>query len=335
MDLEAIKVLLEAQDRAFKTALDIVVEQLQARLQAAETKSEDLVKSLEFTQAEVSDLLFELKVLQKSDSEQKGIINTLKLRIEELERRSNYQEDYNRRNNLRFTGIQEKQGETWEETAVTVTKILEEKLQLPAIRLERAHRTGPVTPTRHRVIVARFERFGDREAAIRNARKLKGTGIFINEDLCAASQELRKSQFPLMKKAREEGKIAFFKHTKLIIKERTRQVSDNGESSSSGGGGVGSGHRSSVAARPTMEVGGAAAGVGAGVDGGDTVPSVAGGGGPAASPAGAGGLAVSPAGASRGYATAAAHGGNGDCHAGDPVPDDAPLQRHHRKGRRK
>ncbi|KAK3871800.1 hypothetical protein Pcinc_023087 [Petrolisthes cinctipes] len=180
MDIEAIKVLLEAQDRAFKSAMDIVIEQLTARIQAAEKRTEDVVKSLEFTQAEMSDLLNEVKVLRQSDSENQGTINVLKLQIEELTRRSNYQEDYNRRSNLRFTGIQEHHGETWEETAVTVTKLIEEKLQLPAVKLERAHRTGPVIPTRHRVIVARFERFGEREAVLRNSRKLKVGGVTVD-----------------------------------------------------------------------------------------------------------------------------------------------------------
>ena len=76
--------------------------------------------------------------------------------------------------------------------------------------------------------MARFKRFGDYEAVIRNSKKLKGTEIYINEYLCAASRDLRKSQFPILKKAREEEKTAFFKHTKLIVKERTRYVSSNG-----------------------------------------------------------------------------------------------------------
>lgn len=73
MDLEAIKVLLEAQDRAFKSALDIVVQQLTARVQAAEKRTED-VRSLEFTQAEVSDL-HEVKMLREADIDNKGTIN--------------------------------------------------------------------------------------------------------------------------------------------------------------------------------------------------------------------------------------------------------------------
>lgn len=78
-----------------------------------------------------------------------------------------------------------------------------------------------MSSTRSRAVVARFERFGDREAVMRNARKLKGTDIFIDEDLCQASQQIRKNQIPQMKKARDEGKIAFFKYTKLIIKDKS------------------------------------------------------------------------------------------------------------------
>lgn len=230
MDLQAVKVLLEAQDKTFKTAIDIVVEQLKSRIQLAEGTIADLIKSLEYTQSETKDLQNEVKVLRKSDIENKATIDILKLRIEELEKRQNYQEDYQRRNNLRFTGIQEHSGgETWEETAETISKLLEEKLQLPKMKLERAHRTGP-TSSSPRTIVARFERFGDREAVLRNARKLKGTRIYVNEDLCPASQELKKSQFPLLKQAREAGKIAYFRHTKLIVKDRTTQQSrDSGD----------------------------------------------------------------------------------------------------------
>ena len=74
MYLEAIKVLLEAQDRAFESALDIIIEQLTARVQTAENRKEDLMESLEFTQAEVNDLQNEVKVLPKSDSENQGPI---------------------------------------------------------------------------------------------------------------------------------------------------------------------------------------------------------------------------------------------------------------------
>ena len=78
--------------------------------------------------------------------------------IKELENRANYQEDYNRWNNLQITGVEEQaEGETWEQTAIIVNKLLEDKLQLPNIHLERAHRVGRRDDVhRSRPIIARF-----------------------------------------------------------------------------------------------------------------------------------------------------------------------------------
>lgn len=55
---------------------------------------------------------------------------------------------------------------------------------------------------------------------MRNATKLRGTKIYINDDLCPASQDKRRQQLPLLQRARSEGKIAYFRHTKLVIRER-------------------------------------------------------------------------------------------------------------------
>ena len=138
-----------------------------------------------------------------------------------MEERCNYNEDHSRRNNLRIVGGEEQHDETWEQTAIQVSKLLESKLELPNIHLERAHRVRRRFDQRSRPIVARFSRYCDREAVMRNVRKLRGTRIYINEDLCPASQSIKKAQIPLMKQARNEGKLAYFRHTKLIIKERT------------------------------------------------------------------------------------------------------------------
>lgn len=224
MDLEAIKVLLNSQERTLRSAMDIVVKQLQDRIIKAEKSVEEVIKSLEFSQAEVLDLKNEVEVLVKSNKDKQLMIADLQSKVHEQEQRLNYQEDYSRRNNLRITGFRELPGgETWEETTLKVNKLLEDKLQLPAANLERAHRVGKTNSSYPRPIVVRFVKFSDREAAIRNAKKLKGTGIYLNEDLCPASMELRKNQLPLLKKARDEGKIAYFRHTRLIIRERTGQ----------------------------------------------------------------------------------------------------------------
>ena len=233
MDPNTLKVLLNSQEKAFRAAMDIITDHMKERIATLESRVGDLVKSLEFTQAEVHDLKAENKTLQKSGRENRTLIDEYKARVEDMDQRLNYQEDYNHRLNLRFSGVQElSASETWEETATLVQKLIEDKLQLPSMSLERAHRVGPVDPSRPRTIVARFEKFADRETALRNARKLKGSGIFINEDLCAASQALRTSQLPQLKQARKDGKIAFFRYTKLIIKDRPMHRPNNTTSTS-------------------------------------------------------------------------------------------------------
>ncbi|KAK4290352.1 hypothetical protein Pmani_036740 [Petrolisthes manimaculis] len=224
MELEAIKVLLDSQERTLRSAMDMVVKQLQDRINKAAQSVDEVIKSLEFSQAEVLDLKNEVKELTKSNKDKQLLLEEIQSKVSEQEQRQNYQEDYSRRNNLRITGLQEQPGgESWEETPVKVNKLLEDKLQLPAANLERAHRVGTTNSSYPRTTMVRFEKFSDREAAIRNAKKLKGTGIYLNEDLCPASMEKRKEQLPLLKKAKDEGKIAYFRHTRLIIRERMGQ----------------------------------------------------------------------------------------------------------------
>lgn len=87
------------------------MEQLKSRIQITEATITDLIRSLKFSHAEVvRDLQNKIRILKKSDVENKAMIDILKLRLEELEKKSNYQEDYNRRNNIRITSIMEQHG---------------------------------------------------------------------------------------------------------------------------------------------------------------------------------------------------------------------------------
>lgn len=235
MDSTVLKTMLESQERAFKTALDIVVTQMNGHIDKLEGKVSDLTSSLEFTQREVDDLKSTAKEYEKEKKDFTKKIDQLTeqvessaMKIKELEERTNYQEDYSRRNNVRISGVEEHEpNETWEQTTVAVTSLLENKLLMPGIELERAHRVGVRRDARPRPIVARFSRFCDREAVMRNSNKLRGTNIFVNEDLCASSQAVKNAQMPQLKQARAQGKIAYFRHTKLIIKERTNKDAEN------------------------------------------------------------------------------------------------------------
>lgn len=222
-----MKTLLESHERVYKSALDAVVKQMNERIMKLESTVADLTTSLQFSQREIDDLKSTIKQHEKEKQDTKvkmdqqaDVINSSKVEIESLEDRCNYMEDYSRRNNIRITGVEEQSGnETWEQTAAKVLSLLDDKMQLPDLELERAHRVGLRRDARPRTIVARFCRYSDREAVMRSARKLRGTNIYINDDLCAASQAIKNAQMPKLKQARAQGKIAFFRHTKLIVKE--------------------------------------------------------------------------------------------------------------------
>ena len=104
--------------------------------------------------------------------------------------------------------------------------------------IHRAHRVGNRTRN-PRTIVAKMARYSDRDQALRNAPKgLKGTKIRISEDLCAASLLKRSDQWSKYIDAKKNNKIAYFRHTKLIIRDRPPQ-----SDSATGGTGAGASSR--------------------------------------------------------------------------------------------
>ena len=135
--------------------------------------------------------------------------------------RIDYLEDQSRRNNLRFDGLHEDNGENWEQSTKKVQDLLSQKLGFEnSISIERAHRVGKINPQKPRTIVAKFLNFNDKQNIIRNSHKLRGSNVFINEDLSLASLAKRREQLPQLKEARSRGKIAYFVHTKLVVKDR-------------------------------------------------------------------------------------------------------------------
>lgn len=224
-----LKLMLEIQQKAYKDATELLMTEVTNRMRHLEQRNQELVHSLEFTQREVDGLKSDNSVMKeelcnlkkelakKTDADEK---------INKINDRLDYQEDYSRRNNLRFDGLEEKSNESWEATQDMVQRLLREKLNIGPIQLERAHRVGPrpsMGTTRPRTVVARFTSFSDRQLALKNASKLKNTNIYINEDLCEASVQLRKAQLSDLRKARAEGKIAYFSHTKLVIRDRSER----------------------------------------------------------------------------------------------------------------
>ena len=77
---------------------------------------------------------------------------------------------------------------------------------------------------RPRTVVTSFARFADRQQAIKNSSMLKNTHVYINEDLCESSVQLREAQLPELKKTRTEDKTAYFNHTLLVMRSDSSEA---------------------------------------------------------------------------------------------------------------
>ena len=105
-------------------------------------------------------------------------------------------------------------------------------LRAPA--LASGGRPGPAGESRPQTVIVKFAKFADRQYVLQNSLMLKGTNIFVNEDLCEATMQAKKAQLPALRLARDLGKIAHFIRSRLVIGDRKvhPQASDGSSSQS-------------------------------------------------------------------------------------------------------
>ncbi|XP_065671724.1 uncharacterized protein LOC136089600 [Hydra vulgaris] len=110
-------------------------------------------------------------------------------------------EDRSRRNNLRFTGIEEDENETWELSEEKIQNVLKTKLGFKSnAEIERAHRTGKKSSDGkkyNRTIIVKFLNYKDKKTALDNYVQLKlwNDRLYVNEDYSERTLELRKQLF--------------------------------------------------------------------------------------------------------------------------------------------
>ena len=86
----------------------------------------------------------------------------------------------------------EYENESWNDTEEVLKDFLFENLSLRNIKSERAHRTGERKEDTSRTIVAKFSSYKTKELILKNARQLKDTGYYINEDFSRETVEIRR-----------------------------------------------------------------------------------------------------------------------------------------------
>lgn len=175
---------------------------------------QDFKTSLHHTQAEVDELK-RINCQQRLDNIQKNVDSLLD-KVDDLENRS-------RRNNLCFEGIDEvNKFETWEQSEEKLKQVLNDHLEIEPdeVVIERAHRVGKKVPDKPRPIIAKFLNYKDKDKIWNNRKKFKGTNVMVREEFSERISQKRKDLIPKMISVRKEGKIAYLRYDKLIIRER-------------------------------------------------------------------------------------------------------------------
>lgn len=104
-----------------------------------------------------------------------------------------------------------------------------ERFHLESIQMvvEHAHRTG--NPSLYsgktpRPILIKFLRYKDKMAVLGKAKDLKGTNIYVNEDVTEAVRQKHKEPFPAMKAARERGSIAYIRYDRSTPLPKSQEL---------------------------------------------------------------------------------------------------------------
>lgn len=134
---------------------------------------------------------------EKDISNLRECIDNLKKENTELHCQLNDNENYQRRENIRITGIPEASSENPIKTACNF--FTEKGFNVSEKELHIAHRIGRRNPGKPRTIIVRFFNRNTRDRVIRERKKLKGSGITISEDVSNLSMRT------LMRVQRSQG----------------------------------------------------------------------------------------------------------------------------------
>ncbi|XP_065642647.1 uncharacterized protein LOC136074270 isoform X2 [Hydra vulgaris] len=174
--------------------MEIKLLNLQEENTKLKKETNELRKLAEFFSEKYEAIVQELSEMKKKPnltSNQNDITNVVvKDKLAELEDRS-------RRNNLRFTGIEEDENETWELSEEKIQNVLKTKLGFKSnVEIERAHRTRKKSSDGkkyNRTIIVKLLNYKDKKTALDNYVQLKlwNDRFYVNEDYSERTLELR------------------------------------------------------------------------------------------------------------------------------------------------
>lgn len=149
--------------------------------------------------------------------------------LAELTDKNDDLENRSRRNNLIIYGLHEAENESSASLLKIVTDLLSSKLCVPCDGIERCHRLGSRTDGKIRPVIFKVIDHREKVLILKNAPKLKGTRLFINEDFSLRVRNIRSQLWHGTADFRRNGARVVLRHDYALVNNTryTWDVSNN------------------------------------------------------------------------------------------------------------
>ncbi|XP_077505547.1 uncharacterized protein LOC144115170 [Amblyomma americanum] len=204
---EMLAELLAGQRKMAEDIADIkrFQQRVNSRFEALESRVFALESSSPTSNGDASD-----GAVQRQLNSLYEVVSKLASRNDELENRS-------RRNNLIFHGLDEEDEETNKALFIAVTKVFIDNLQLDCPKIERYHRLGRKQEGGPRPVIVKLLDFREKTQALKNAHRLKHSGISLPEDFSAHVRLIRKKIWDAMQSHRDSGSKVHLRYDHVFI----------------------------------------------------------------------------------------------------------------------
>ena len=190
-DLLASSTFLDKLRTVIKSMVQTVVD----------TTYQRLFESMEENRGSIHDLRVNTTEIEKDFQKLQDLVDSQQEQLNILKRANNDLEQYSRRNCVRIFGIPEEKDENPDD--LVINDIFKKRLELDISpsAIERCHRVGKPDPDpeKHRAIIVKFCSYRVRKQVIASRRRLKKSGISIQEDLTMKNQALYRKVYKTVK----------------------------------------------------------------------------------------------------------------------------------------
>ena len=188
--------------------------------------------------------------MTKQVTDLQSTVSQLESRAQEAEIRNERLEAQSRRDDLRFYGFEDKQGETWEESENKVRSYIANDLNIEesSIQIERAHLIP--RKTSHRPLIVKFSFYKDMDRVLKayrekrkrqNEQTTESTGaitaeqieqsetcrIRVCEDFPERVIKARSNLYSFLRSSIDSGRDAFLRNNRLIVDGQLYQYEYN------------------------------------------------------------------------------------------------------------